>query len=468
LRARGADTSAPSPEVRRAAIHEATSKIGAACLLTSVTTGIGFASLAVADMPILRNFGIYAALGIGLAYLGVLLFVPMALTTTRGSIPPAGRIDDPTPTDRVLLACADLSLRRPVWILAVTAVVLATSVWFGQRVVVDNNLTRSLQSTHPVTAANTLADRELGGIIGMEVDLRGEPDALKDPSVLAGLLDFEAWVLQQEGVRQATSPATWVALLHQATTGDYRAPDSAAAAAQFYLLAEGVPEFSRLVDGDYARGRMWVTLQDEGGQAYIKRAEALAEALHERLAGTPITAALTGTPYVAYRGINGVTDDLRASLMLAFVLIAVVITVLFRDVRTGLICLIPNALPLVVGYGVLGMMGWLLDPTPAVVFTVALGIAVDDTLHLLIRYREELGKGRTVDQAIRLAVLHSGRAVVITSAILAFGFGINALSSFTATQTLGYLGATVILTALLSDLFVLPALLKLWGRAPAV
>jgi len=115
---------------------------------------------------------------------------------------------------------------------------------------------------------------------------------------------------------------------------------------------------------------------------------------------------------------------------------------------------------------VLGLMGWLLDPTPAVIFTVALGIAVDDTLHLLIRYREELGKGRTVDEAIRLAVLHSGRAVVITSVILAFGFGINTLSSFTATQTLGYLGATVIVTALMSDLFVLPALLKLWGRAP--
>ena len=173
---------------------------------------------------------------------------------------------------------------------------------------------------------------------------------------------------------------------------------------------------------------------------------------------------LTGTAYVAYRGINRVTLDLRNSLTVAFVVIAIIIGLLFGDVRVALISLVPNALPLLAGYALLGAMGWLLDPTPAMVFTVALGIAVDDTIHLLVRAREELRRGRGLDQAIRLSVLHSGRAVVITTVILTLGFGMNALSSFPANRTLGALGAVIMFAALLCDLLVLPALLAAFGR----
>ena len=115
----------------------------------------------------------------------------------------------------------------------------------------------------------------------------------------------------------------------------------------------------------------------------------------------------------------------------------------------------------------MGFMGWLLQPSPALVFTVALGIAVDDTIHLMVRYREELDKGATNAQAIRLAVQHSGRAVAITSLVLCVAFGVNMLSAFDQMAVLGALGATVIFTALLCDLFVLPALLKVAGKAPA-
>ena len=121
--------------------------------------------------------------------------------------------------------------------------------------------------------------------------------------------------------------------------------------------------------------------------------------------------------------------------------------------------LVPNSMPLLVGYGLMGLMDWELDPTPAVVFTVALGIAVDDTIHLLVRVRDEQAEGRALPDAVREAVLHSGRAVTITTVLLCAGFGLNGLSSFPSMQVLGVLGAVVIFVALLGDLFLLPALL---------
>jgi uncharacterized protein len=450
-----------TPEQRRNAIVRAASAIGRACLLTSLTTGVGFLSLLVAQMPILRTFGLYAAIGIFLAYAGILTFVPLMLTFTRGAGP---KIDASSRGDRFLGWCADVSIGRPVSVLGVTAVFVGICLFFGSQVTVDNSLTKTLRDDHPVSLANQVADRELGGIIALELDLQGEPDALKDPEVLRGLLDLEDWAKNEPEFRSASSPASYVAMLYEATLGERGLPETAAGVAQFYLLAEGDRGMDQILSSDYGRGRMMVRAQDRGALAQEALGEKLDLAIDRYLGHTGLDVSVTGTPVVAYRGINNVTTDLRNSLVLAFGIITLMIGLLFRDARLALLCLVPNALPLLTGYALLGAMGWNLDPTPAVIFTVALGIAVDDTLHLLVRMREEMASGLLLRPAIRSAVLHSGRAVGITSLILVGGFGVNILSSFKAMTVLGGVGATVIGTALLCDLFVLPALLSLWGR----
>jgi predicted RND superfamily exporter protein len=462
-RRRAAPGEVLTPEVRREAIRAAMSRIGAACFLTSLTTGIGFLSLQAAQMPVLRSFGLYAAVGIFLAYGTVLFVVPLLLSFTRGTVPEAGREDAPTPLDRLLLGSARFSTRRPGIVLGATAVVFAVSVFFGLRVQVDNHLTRMLQPEHETTRANAVADAQLGGILGLEIDVQGEPGILKDPAVLSGLLALEDWARELPQIRTTAGPASYLATMYEFSTGERRLPGTTAGAAQFFLMAEGDEALGRQLASDYSRGRTLLRVQDEGGIKFGELAARVQQKLDEELAGLPVTAHLTGTPYVAYRGINNVTGDLRTSLILAFVVIALVILVLLRNLRAALLSLLPNALPLVVGYGLLGMMGWLLDPAPAVVFTIALGIAVDDTLHLMVRTREELRAGRSMEAAIHHAVLHSGRAVSITSVILMAGFGVNMLSSFPATILLGALGSVVIGVAWACDLFVLPALLAAFG-----
>ncbi len=464
LRRRAAPGQRPTADQRNAATAVALSRVGAACLLTSLTTGAGLLSLQMARMPILQSFGRYAALGILLAYLVLLFVVPVLLSFTRGAAPEAGREERPGRIDRLLLACAGISLHHPWRVLAATLTVVAMAGFFGSRVVVDNQITRLLHDDHPTTRASRLADQKLGGILLAEIDLQGAPGSLKEPATLRALEALGRQALALEGVRAVASPATVVSRVADMLTGDPAIPDSVAAVSQFLLLMEGDEALSQVVDADYGRGRVLIRARDEGSNRFAELAGGLQGAMEIHLGSLPLQARLSGTPHVAYRGFNHVTCDLRNSLLLAFMVIGLLIGLLLRDLRLAAICFLPNALPLLVGYGLMGAAGWRLEPTSAMVFTVALGIAVDDTIHLLVRWREERRRGHGMEQAIRLAVLHSGRAVVITSLILCCGFLVHLLGSFPNMVVMGSVGAAVIATALLCDLFVLPSLLRLFGE----
>ncbi len=453
----------PDHDTRTQAIRTAMAAVGGACLLTSLTTAVGFASLSAASMPILRGFGLYAALGIVFAYATVLVLIPLMLSLSRGPVPEAGRHDQPTTVDRFLLACADVSIVRPWLVVGLFGVLLLGSLWFARLVVVDNTLTGLISPDHETSVAGRLADDRLGGILGAEVDLAGPPGSMLEPKTLQALERISAWAHEQPEVRAVVGPSTWVSLLNEALTGRTGIPATRPAVAQLMLLAEGDPRLSQMMSTDRDRGRLTVRTRDDGGNAFEAFVSRLKSQVQTQLAGTGVSGEVTGTPYVAYRGINGVTSDLRDSLAAAFVAITIIIALLFQSVRMALLALVPNAMPLVVGYGLMGLMGWELDPTPAVVFTIALGIAVDDTIHLVVRIREERQAGRGLHQAIREALLHSGRAVTMTTVLLCIGFGLNTLSSFPSMQILGILGAVVIGVALLGDLFLLPALLVLAG-----
>ncbi len=447
---------------RRQAIVTAVKRIGAACLLTSVTTGLGFASLAASQMPSMRSFGLYAALGVAFAYGTVLLLLPLMLSVTRGSASDARK--GPGLIDLALARCASFSIRHPGPVLAATAVVVVACVFFGSRVVSDNHLTAMLLSDHPTTVSNHVADAELGGILAVEVDLLGEPGMLTDPEILSALHRVETEASTWPEVTATSSPATYIAALGEVLRGERSIPSTRSEIAQRFLLGEGDEKLSTIVSIDYARGRMAIRTQDDGGIVFGEVSGRVRALLDRELQGLPLAAHITGTPFIAYRGINKVTADLRTSILLAFITITFVILLLLRDLRLTLLCLLPNALPLLIGYGLVGAAGWLLDPTGAVIFTVALGIAVDDTLHLVARMREELDRGHPLEEAMRLSVLHSGRAVFITSVLLIGGFGMNLLSSFPASVLMGGLGTIIVAAALLSDVLVLPALLSKFAR----
>ena len=138
---------------------------------------------------------------------------------------------------------------------------------------------------------------------------------------------------------------------------------------------------------------------------------------------------------------------------------------IFRNVKLVLISLVPNLFPLIVTAGLMGAFGIDIKPATAVVFSISFGIAVDDTIHFLARFRQEMGLGRPFEEAIRATILGTGRAIALTSVILIGGFSVLLTSQFESSAYMGALVSATIAAALLADLLLLPALLRLWRPA---
>jgi hypothetical protein len=387
-------------------------------LLATATTSLGFASLAVARMPILRSFGLWAAVGIVLGFVVVVTVVPALLSFVTDLSP---KRSPPTRPPAVFHA----PLRRPWLTLGITAVLVGLAAWGSTRVVVDNRLTALLDADHPTSVASRIVDERLGGILSLEVELRGPDGRWTSPEGRRRIAALSRWATEQPQVRAVLGPQT-----------------------------PGIGD--QFVSADGSRARLSIRVADTGGRAF-----ALFEDQVTREVGDD--GIVTGTSAIAYRGVNRMTRDLRVSLLLVFVVVTVVITVLTRSLRSGLVSIPPNLLPLGLGYGALGLLGIELDPLAAVVLVVALGIAVDDTIHLLARWQHER-RAAGPDQAIAIALARTGRAVTITTAVLAAGLAVNLLSSFPPLRLLGALGAAVMAAALAADLWLLPALLVVTGR----
>ena len=444
---------------RDAAIVRAVQETGVACAINSLTTSVGFLSLLLARMPILRGFGLYAAIGILAMYVTVLVLVPLALSVTRGTVPAGPSEEGSTGVDRAFLRMADLAVRRPWVVFAVSGVLILGFGLAGRKTVVNNELTKMLDGDHPTVIANREADQELGGVLPVEVDVFAPKEGLRDPAVLTRLLAFEDGARRHEGVRTVIGPGTYLATVGELVTGRREIPPTRPGVAQLLLAAEGEDALSQVVDTQsWDRGRMTLLCRDLGAIGIVPLVERL-QAEADALAGSDgLRIVVTGTPYVAYRGINAVTEDLQPSLGGAFVVMIVLFALLLRSARAGILAVLPNALPLVVGYGVLGLAGWDLDTGPAVCFTVALGIASDDTVHVTLRAREEIRRGASMADAMRKTILHTGRACAVTSLILSAGFLLNLLASFPSLRVLGALGGAILAAAMVAEIFLTPAL----------
>jgi len=447
-----------SPALRREAIIETMQHMGAACFLTSFTTLVGFLSLDMTRMHVLRQFGTYAGLGVVFAYLTVLLILPLTLWWTRDG---ARRIRHGL-YDRLgrgLHEVARFAIRRPFVIHGGTALLVASALVAALRVHVDYALTETYGPHHSITIANTQVDEHLGGLLALELDLKAAPGTFDDPKVLAALEHEQDKLEERSQVRAAQGLASLLAFGSGMMGGPEHVPATPDLVTRVYTFAERYEGVDRMVTADHARSRMIVRTTDLGAADFEALAQEVSAQVQADLEPYGIQVHATGPSLLAYRGLARVAKDLRSSLLGAALIIGLVIGVLFRSALLGLLSLVPNIVPLVLGYGLLGVLGWSLDPAPAVVFSVALGLAVDSTIHVLARFREERFAGRPVAEAIEASVEHSGRAVTVTAVILVVGIGINMASSFPANVTFGFLGAFILIVALLANLVVLPALL---------
>jgi hypothetical protein len=209
---------------------------------------------------------------------------------------------------------------------------------------------------------------------------------------------------------------------------------------------------------DFRSARMKALFKDIGSKKAFELRQQIEPVLKEIIGNAPMQVTLTGTAELIDKNNRNLALNIGQGLLLSFAFIMGIVFFLFRSIKVVLISLLPNFIPLLVLGGIMGWFGISMKISTAVLFTIAFGIAVDDTIHFLAQLRAERKKGLPMSEAVRNAFVLSGKPIVITSIILCSGFLVLSLSSFMATRLIGLLTATVMVVALLGDLLLLPTL----------
>jgi len=436
-----------------------------ACLLTSLTTAVGFGSLVASGTGVLQRFGLIAATGVLVAYAVTVTLLPAALPRFGG----IGPAPDPGRSLATALGrIGRLATARPGWIVAAAAALLIGCGLAARDVPLDSALMDAFDPDSEVARTVGLLEDRLDGVRSMRVRLDTEPGLLLEPETLRALDDAAADLEGSEDVLRVSTHAeplraAWMLLAGEDAAGEaFGDPDRVRALGDL-VGASGAASLRR-VSSDGSRAYVDVRIADTGMRRTASLAES-AEGRFQRLEGVRATAG--GEAVTAARGLGRVVADLLSSLGLAVLTIFAMLGLLFRSPRLALISVPPNLLPLAV---VLAWMTWRTIPLSAatlIVFAISLGLAVDGTIHILARYREELGRGQGRDAAIGRALVGSGRAVVLGSATLLVGFASLGFSGFVPIRRFAELSAVAIGAALLAELLLLPALLSMAGGAHA-
>ena len=430
-----------------------------ACFLTSFTTGMGFASLLVADTLVIRDFGIHSAITVGLTFVGIMCIIPIWLAFLPKSAIPKP-LEHSSSFYRKL---HHFTIEHPKSILLFSFLFFGMSAMVARNVQANSYILEMYHPEHPTPKNLQTVEEKLGGVVPMFIHFE-HPD-LMDPLILAKIQSIEEEIRQESFVRWTTSFPRQLQQIHLAFSSENTLPDSKDLIAQELLLAQmaGDLPLSNIINAEQSQTRILIQCQDVGGVAFLqfkKRLEDLTASTFEQDPTMKIT--INGDGLLASVGIDKLIGDLLASVGLIFAIIALVFWAMLKDIGLSIIAFIPNALPLLVALATLHLFGADLQVSNIVSFTVAIGLAVDDTIHFMARYKAERGKGLHHFQAMEHTFQGAGHAIVLTSILLVSGFGLLSTSELSSTFYFGVLTSITLATALIADLLLLPALMHLY------
>ena len=453
---------------KREAIIESMRVNFAPVFLTSLTTAIGFLSLNFSDAPPFRDLGNITAMGVAAAWVYSITLLPalIAVLPLRVKAEAADR-------RRGMRRLAEFVIaRKRVLFWGMTGVVLALGVVIP-RIELNDQFVRYFADSIPFRVDTDFAMENLSGIYQMQYSLPAAAEGgISDPDYQARVDHFRAWLLSQSEVVHVQSLTDIMRRLNKNMHGDdeafFRLPEDRNLAAQFLLLFEmSLPfglDLNNQINVDKSALRLTATLRNiSTGEARNLKARAAAWLT----ANFPTTSAAEATgpfmmfAFISKRNIEG----MLVGTTIAFILISLVLVVALRNVKIGLISLVPNLVPALMTFGIWGIFVGQVGMAASVVTATSLGIIVDATVHFLSKYlRARRQRGDSPEDAIRYAFSTVGTALWVTTLILVAGFAVLALSAFQLNQQLGLLTAIAMVCALVADFLLLPPLLLALDR----
>lgn len=447
-------------------------KVAIPCFMTSFTTVIGFASNGVSKVLPIREAGLLTALAIMLTYIFSFTIIPILLSTRLG-IHGGGAAREGegySIIDRFLPWIGRTTIKYKKSILSVFALITIFAIYGITQIVVETDMLRFFKKSNPLRQAYEFVESRIGGYNPLEVVFEGAPDMLKNPDVLKGIDGFVNNALNIPKVEKAIAITEYIKAENQAFNNgrkdEFRIPDSPGLIANYLFLLEGEEEINSLVTPDYSRTRVSIRLHSMSSNELIKTIEKVKDALNKNLPdGTKGT--VTGSAILYANMVNDIVLAQVESLLIAFFCIFIMMAINLKSIKVGFLSMIPNIFPILVNLGIMGISGITLNISTAMVSAIAIGIAVDDTIHFIYRLWVEVYKDGDYEKASYRAITTVGRPMVFTSMVITAGYIIICLSSFIPNVYAGMLTAITMSVALLADLFLTPVIFtifKPWGK----
>lgn len=472
-------------EARGDALRHAVGSCGIPVLFTSLTTMAGLGSFYFADIDAIAEMGLAGAFGVGAALLLSMTFLPALLTFHRRGLLGADRAGGGAALDGWLdharLASHDAGIpagqhrgaRRRVVVLGAATVlaVLSLAAMTGLRVY--HNPLRWIPSEFPVRTAFDLVDAHAGGTANVQLLVTApEGKTIKDLEMMRGL---ERLIGEIERWRPAGMEGPFVGntislldivketnrALHGGDPAWYRLPDDDRQLSDllFFFENAGPSQLRRLATNDLRRTQVTIRVRWLDATSYAPFTAAIERGIATHI-GARAKVEPTGAVYSLFGIVSGIIRDLLTSFGTAFAIITVMMALMLGGLRSGIIAMAPNLLPILMIMGIMGALDIPIDMSNLLIASIAIGIAVDDTIHFLHHFQVHHRIHGQVEAAIAHSFHHSGRAMVGTSVILALGFCVYVSAQMANLARFGMLIALTVVLALVADLYVTPAILR--------
>ncbi|EIA1555167.1 efflux RND transporter permease subunit [Vibrio parahaemolyticus] len=436
-------------------------------LITSVTTAIGFLMMNMSDSPVLRDFGNLSALGVMVACFLSVTLLPALLKLLPIHVKMEMSQDQKHFMDR--LGDFVVSQRRALLPLSVAVIVVCASL-IPLNKVNDESVEYFGQRNEFRQAADFMEER-ISGMTNISIAIKtNESQGIAAPDFLNTIGEFSSWLRDQPETDHVATLADVYKRLNKNMHGDdeayYSLPQARELAAQYLLLYEmSLPyglDLNNQINVDKSSIKMVLTVANLGSVELVDLENRIYQWFAEH---APQYQVVASSPSLMFAHI-GETNmaSMLSTLPITLVLISALLIFALRSVRLGLISLMPNIAPAVIGFGLWALISGEINLGLSVVVTLTLGIVVDDAVHFLSKYQRARREGQTAEQAVRYAFHTVGRALWITTVVLVAGFSVLAMSSFRLNADMGQLSAIVIFIALVVDFLFLPTLLMLFDK----
>jgi len=436
-------------------------------LMTTVTTGVGFLSMLASDLPPIRDFGVFTAIGIVYALLITMLLLPSALML----LPEKEKHAERKPLFSAYVEwLGGAVLKYPKRIMAFFGILLLVALVGVMKLDVNASLVEQFKPDDPLRQADQVLNKNFSGTTSLDVMIdTGRENGLLEPVFLQHLVDLQQEIEKDEMVGDTSSIAEFLQTMNQALHADdpawKRVPDSSDLAAQYLLLYSfsGAPDdFETFMTGDYRQAHVRINMKTDETKVVVKLLDGLKEKTDlwfPEEQGFKVEWA--GTGFTIHRLSEMIIDGQIASLATSILAIFLLCWWMFRRLLIAAIAMIPVSLAVTVNYGMMGNLGIPLDIATALTGAMALGIGVDFAIHYLHRYHEESVAGNSYEESVINTNRSVGHAILFNSFVVVGGFLVLLTAALYPQMKLGALIAATMVICYLATCYLFPVLLGL-------